>query len=61
MDLIARYRAVGRDGRLHLVDELVDEGQRHWLELTDGTPVKRLSGDSFETEDGQAFLLLSRN
>ncbi|MBV9528581.1 hypothetical protein [Sphingomonas sp.] len=57
---IARYRAADPTGRLHLIEELVDEQDHHWLALNDGTPVAITDKGSFTSVRGDSFLLIGR-
>lgn len=61
MEMVARYRAADAKGRMHLVEEFVDQQRGHWLELTDGTEVTKTNTGSFDSVTGENFLLIGRD
>ena len=60
MQTVARYKATDTEGRAHLVDELVDKKKR-WMELLDGTQVKRQRDGSFLSARGESFVEMVRD
>ena len=58
MQIIARYRAKGRDGRAHLINEFRDEGRRRWMELLDGTRIVQTVDRTLVTAAGESLILI---